>query len=154
VDTSKKLTADAGWHALHSVGAMVGRRPLPHWHDMGIHRVTPSPGDQRFEIVLDPGAWKWLAVGDDDAIDVRLGTAGQRASDTGPDTPAVVHRGDERLGVLGADADAIYRPILAEARHEDVVVVTTAIRSRTADDAWRLRVGSPGKGLDGLLGRF
>jgi hypothetical protein len=144
----------AGWHALRSVGAMARHRPPPHWHAMGIHRVTPSQKGQRLEIVLDSGAEKWLAVGEADAIDVWLGPADRGTPEPAPNAPVVVYRGDERVGLLGTDADAAYRPVLTEASHAGAVVVATAIRSRTADGSWRLRLGHPAQGLDGLLGRL
>lgn len=144
----------AGWHVLRSAGAMARHRTPPPWQAIGIRRVTPSHQGQRLEVVLDSGAGKWLAVGESDAIDVWLAPADEGPPGPAQDALAAVYRGDERVGLLSADADAAYRPVLAEAGHAGAVVVTTAIRSRTADGSWRLRLGLPARGMDGLLGRL
>jgi hypothetical protein len=139
--------AAAGWTALRSLAKMARGGPVPHWHSMGIHQITPSLNKPRHEIVLDHDADRWLAIGAEDVFDVWFGTA--RTNE-----PLIGFRGDERVGVLGTDADAVYRPIVAESGHEDVVVVVPAVRSRTADDGWRLRIWEPSSGVESILGRL
>jgi hypothetical protein len=139
--------ATAGWSALRSVEAMVRGRPVSHWHSTGIHEITASLRKPRQEVILDHGADRWLAIGEEDVFDVWLCTA--RANE-----PLIVFRGDERVGVLGATADAVYRPIVAESGHEEVVVVVPAVRSRAADSGWRLRICQPSSGVEGILERL
>jgi hypothetical protein len=139
--------ATTGWSALRSLEQIVRGRAVQHWHIMGIHRVEPSPGSPRHEIILNHDAGKWLAVGEDDVFDIWLGPVSNGE-------PLKVFRGDMTVGILGTDADVIYRPLVTESGHEDVIVVASAIRSRTAADSWRLRTFEPSQGIKSILGRL
>jgi hypothetical protein len=146
--------AKAGLRVLRGAEALVSRRPAPHWHARGMHRVVPDWRAPRLEVIVDHDGAKWLAVGEEDVVEVWLGvTAGDTAC-PGTEDPLVVYRGDEPVGILGADADPVYRPIVLESRHADVVVTTAAIRSRAVDASWRLRVCSPAQGLGAVIETF
>ena len=150
------LTGPAGWArraglrgraalatsslVVRSITAFALRRPLPHWHILGMHVVGTSVRGALLEVAVDPWAEELLAVGETDEIDVWLGIERTVVSTAGSDI-IVVYRGDHRLGVL--IDDGTYSAILMEPRHADTHVLTDAIRDRAADGSWRLRVRPP-----------
>lgn len=129
------------WLAVRSVAAFTLRRPLPHWHILGMHIIETSRWGLCLDVAVDPWAEDLLAAGESDEIVAWLGMPVKNAGTRGPDD-IEVYRGDFRVGVL-ADKAGIYRMILLEPRHVDAHVLTDAIRSRAADGSWRLCIRPP-----------
>ena len=129
------------WLLAGSIMAFALRRPLPHWHVLGIHVLKTSQGEAGLKVAVDPYAGELLSVGESDEIGVWLGPPGEPAS-AGRQDDIVVYRGDYRIGVA-RDVDGAYRAILLEPRHAHTILLTDATRSRAADGSWQLRLHSP-----------
>jgi len=129
------------WLLAGSVMAFTLRRPLPHWHVLGIHVLDTSQYGAGPEVTIDPHAGELLAVGESDEIHVWLGMPRPFVL-AGSKNDVVVYRGDYRVGVL-RDVDDAYRAVLLEPRHAHTTLLTDAIRSRAADGSWQLRLRSP-----------
>jgi hypothetical protein len=129
------------WLTVRSLAAFILRRPLPHWHILGMHIIETSRWGPCLDVAVDPWVGDLLAMGESDEITVWLGMPGKDARTTDPDD-IEVYRGDYRLGVL-SDKAGIYRMILMEPRHADTHVLTDAIRSREVDGSWRLCIRPP-----------
>jgi hypothetical protein len=131
------------WLLMRTVAAFLLFRPKPHWHILGQHLVRAF-GWPPLDVAVDPWAGELLAVGEEDEFDVRLALAGPDPGRPDSARPqVVVYRGDYRVGVLGAEAAARYRRVVAEHRQPGADVVTLAARSRSHDGSWRLQVSHP-----------
>jgi hypothetical protein len=128
------------------ITAALRHQTLPRWDIGGTRSVKPDLR-VREQVILDPVAQEPLAVGEADIFEVWLDYA-----ESGPDpgTPGAetiaVFRGEQRVGLLGPQADRAYRDAVREACDAGLVPVIVATRSQADDSSWQLSLGLPAPG--------
>jgi hypothetical protein len=151
--------ADLAGLAIRFLSAAARRQTLPRWDLGGVHSLRWDP-HLRAEVILNPTAQESLAIGagdetDDGIIEVWLDYPGSgrglaadaRGAGGEPgvagDEPLVVYYGEERVGVLGAEASDAYRQAVREAYDAGLIPEIRATRSQADDGSWHLRLGMP-----------
>lgn len=146
---ARRVVCHTNWLLARTIMAFIARRPIPHWHILGMHVIETSESEEPLEVEVDPWAGELLAIGELDEFEVWLGMKGEG----GRSDDVIVYRGDYPVGRLD-DHNWIYRGIMLEPRHSNIRIVTSAVRSKATDGSWKLRVGSPsGARADGPRGR-
>lgn len=137
---ASKVSLVTGWLAVRSIVAFAMRRPIPHWHILGMHVMQTYAGAAVLEVDVDSRANELMEVGEGEEVDVWLGVAEESGSKSS-EKCITVYRGDYRLGTLGGSP--AYQAILTEPQHANIHILTDAIKHRADDGSWKLYILAP-----------